>query len=231
MTEPCFAHRHLRRHARHRHRHSRSRQPRLLQARVLEDQVLADARVFEDQVRGTRLCPDLFGPGADKQDFRVFDFCFNFDFFREQPHGIETGGSAPLGARLFRARVQLLGHVQSNPALDPDAKVGEGLVTGLHGQVAGMNRENFIVRMHLAAVERFQNRAVWGKLSESDREALQQEVATLPSEVASAMCLGEVESRMFDLTALRLQLAHAEGDAAAFARHADSRSPRMGAGG
>ena len=35
--------------------------------------------------RGTRLCPDLFGPGEDKQDFRVFDFCFNFDFFRENP--------------------------------------------------------------------------------------------------------------------------------------------------
>lgn len=33
--------------------------------------------------RGTRPCPDLFGPGEDKQDFRVFDFCFNFDFFRK----------------------------------------------------------------------------------------------------------------------------------------------------
>ncbi|MGB5735546.1 MAG: DEAD/DEAH box helicase family protein, partial [Thiohalocapsa sp.] len=32
--------------------------------------------------RGTRLCPDLFGPGEDKVDFRVFDFCFNFDYFR-----------------------------------------------------------------------------------------------------------------------------------------------------
>jgi type I restriction enzyme R subunit len=55
--------------------------------------------------RGTRLCPDLFGPDEDKEDFRVFDFCFNFDFFRENPKGIEAGGSAPLGTRLFRARV------------------------------------------------------------------------------------------------------------------------------
>ena len=42
--------------------------------------------------RGTRLCPELFGPDDDKQDFRVFDFCFNFDFFREHPKGIETSG-------------------------------------------------------------------------------------------------------------------------------------------
>ncbi len=47
--------------------------------------------------RGTRLCPDLFGPDDDKQDFRVFDFCFNFDFFRENPEGIEASGSRPAG--------------------------------------------------------------------------------------------------------------------------------------
>ena len=32
--------------------------------------------------RGTRLCPDLFGPGDDKHDFRVFDFCFTSTFPR-----------------------------------------------------------------------------------------------------------------------------------------------------
>nr|WP_253255183.1 type I restriction-modification enzyme R subunit C-terminal domain-containing protein [Corynebacterium striatum] len=31
--------------------------------------------------RGTRLCPDLFGPGADKQEFFIFDYCDNIDQF------------------------------------------------------------------------------------------------------------------------------------------------------
>ena len=31
--------------------------------------------------RGTRLCPDLYGPGADKADFLVLDFCGNLEFF------------------------------------------------------------------------------------------------------------------------------------------------------
>ena len=31
--------------------------------------------------RGTRLRPDLFGPGQDKTDFFVFDFCGNLEFF------------------------------------------------------------------------------------------------------------------------------------------------------
>ena len=80
--------------------------------------------------RGTRLCPDLFGPDEHKQDFRVFDFCFNFDFFRENPTGIEAGGAVPLGTRLFRARVQLLGQIQQATELDPESKLREGLEIG-----------------------------------------------------------------------------------------------------
>ena len=165
--------------------------------------------------RGTRLCPDLFGPGDDKQDFRVFDFCFNFDFFRENPAGIEGRGIVPLGTRLFRSRVQLLTHVQATPDLDPDAVLAGALTTQLHGEVAAMNRENFIVRMHLEAVERFRERTTWEQLSDADREVLQREVAGLPSEVET----DEIESRMFDLTALRMHVALAEGHRGAVERH------------
>ena len=86
--------------------------------------------------RGTRLCSDLYGPGDDKQDFRVFDFCFNFDFFRENPEGIEANDSTPIGTRLFQARVQLLGHVQGTPELDPDAVLEHSLADGLYAEVA-----------------------------------------------------------------------------------------------
>ena len=165
--------------------------------------------------RGTRLCPELFGPDDDKQDFRVFDFCFNFDFFRENPEGIEASGAVPLGTRLFRSRVQLLAHVQATPHLDPEAALGGELTTVLHGEVAAMNRENFIVRMHLEAVDRFREHTAWGQLSDADRERLQREVAGLPSEIET----DEIESRMFDLTALRMQLALAEDDIGVFENH------------
>ena len=165
--------------------------------------------------RGTRLCPELFGPDDDKQDFRVFDFCFNFDFFRENPAGIEERGIVPLGTRLFRSRVQLLTHVQATPDLDPDTALAGALTTELHGEVAAMNRENFIVRMHLEAVDRFRERTTWEQLSDPDREVLQRDVAGLPSEVET----DEIESRMFDLTALRMQLALAEGNMGAVESH------------
>jgi type I restriction enzyme, R subunit len=165
--------------------------------------------------RGTRLCPDLFGPGIDKQDFSVFDFCFNFDFFKENPEGIKTTDSPPLGTRLFRARVQLLGHIQTNPEFDPDRAVRMSLAACLQGEVAAMKGDNFIVRMHLQAVERFQNPNAWEQLSESDRETLQSEVAGLPSQLPT----DDIESRLFDLTSLRMQLALAEDDKGAFEKH------------
>ncbi|MGQ7244660.1 DEAD/DEAH box helicase family protein [Salinicola sp. V024] len=167
--------------------------------------------------RGTRLCPGLFGPGGeedDKRDFRVFDFCFNFDFFRENPEGIEASGNVSLGTRLFRSRVQLLSHLQSTPGLDPDGSLAPELTSELHGEVATMNPENFIVRLHLEAVERFQDRKTWDRLDLEAQEALINEVAELPSEKKT----DDIESRMFDLTALRMQLALIEVDAGNFDR-------------
>ena len=35
--------------------------------------------------RGTRLCPDLFGPGEDKEFFYIFDYCQNLEFFSQNP--------------------------------------------------------------------------------------------------------------------------------------------------
>ena len=165
--------------------------------------------------RGTRLCPNLFGPADDKHDFRVFDFCFNFDFFRESPEGIEGGDGVSLRARLFRSRVQLLTHVQATPDLDPEAALAGSLTTTLHREVAAMNRENFIVRMQLEAVARFQERESWKRLTASDVEILQNEVAGLPSEVET----DDIESRLFDLKALKMQLALAEGDTGTFEKH------------
>ena len=165
--------------------------------------------------RGTRLRPDLFGPDEDKTDFRVFDFCFNFDFFKENPQGIEAHGSAPLGERLFRARVDLLTHLQATPQLDPNLHLHNRLIDTLHGEVKAMNHDNFIVRMHLEAVERFNGLGAWQQLGDSDRHVLHNEVARLPSEKPT----DDIESRLFDLTALRLQLALIESDTGNFERH------------
>ncbi len=45
--------------------------------------------------RGTRLCPDLFGPGLHKEHFLVFDFCQSFEFFNQNPNLADGALGAP----------------------------------------------------------------------------------------------------------------------------------------
>ena len=158
--------------------------------------------------RGTRLCPDLFGPGDDKVDFRVFDFCFNFARFNENPDGIEGSEAVPLGTQLFRRRVQLLGELRTAPELDEEQALAEAVTCLLHGEVTAMNRDNFIVRERLEHVQKFQDRESWNQLSEDDRDTLQRHVAGLPTELE----LDDIECRQFDLIALHMQLAVAQGN-------------------
>jgi type I restriction enzyme R subunit len=162
--------------------------------------------------RGTRLCSDLYGPDQDKQDFQIFDFCYNFDFFRENPQGIEAGNTPSLGIRLFRARVDLLKQLQEVEEFDPEQAVIRHLTRDLHGEVSAMNTENFIVRMKQQVVERFQNADAWSELSDEDQMVLANDVAGLPSELDS----DDIRSRMFDLTVLRMQTALLNSDSSTF---------------
>ncbi len=127
--------------------------------------------------RGTRLRPDLFGPGRDKAFFSVFDFCQNLEFFGEDPPTIEGTVGESLSARLFKARLDLVG------ALDARSREGAGREgeAGLRGEaaerlraeVAAMNVENFLVRPHRRLVETYAAPAAWdaGALDEDARQA------------------------------------------------------------
>ncbi len=65
--------------------------------------------------RGTRLCKDLFGPGEDKQDFYVFDFCQNLEFFSQNPASSDGATSESLSTRLFKARLEIIAYAIQQP--------------------------------------------------------------------------------------------------------------------
>lgn len=58
--------------------------------------------------RGTRLRPDLHGPGVDKADFLVFDFCGNLEFFNQDLPPRNDSIAKPLAQRPFEHRVSLV---------------------------------------------------------------------------------------------------------------------------
>jgi type I restriction enzyme R subunit len=160
--------------------------------------------------RGTRLCPGLFGPGQDKKEFFIFDFCGNFEYFNEHPKGAAGGLSEPLGRRLFRARLDLLSLLGEQGDRQAEAQAGydgsdvrTGLLDTLHSEVATMNPVNFIVRTEHAHVTRFSAREAWDTLSGADLVDLRDRVAGLPSEQTHE----HVTARLFDLVCVNLQLA------------------------
>ncbi|MCB0781244.1 MAG: DEAD/DEAH box helicase family protein, partial [Flavobacteriales bacterium] len=69
--------------------------------------VYSKAKFWQMIGRGTRLCKDLFGPGADKEFFRIFDFCKNYEFFDQQPEGLGPSRPPSLSHRLLEANVML----------------------------------------------------------------------------------------------------------------------------
>lgn len=156
--------------------------------------------------RGTRLCPDLFGPGEDKSQFIIFDYCQNLEFFGENPDRAEPSMAAPVGERLFNARVDLIGILEGEETA-PD--LAASLRDRLHAEVAAMNVDNFIVRPKRREVERFQSRDAWESLDIEARDTLTREVAGLPS----AFRDDSLPARQFDLTVLSAQIALLSRDA------------------
>jgi len=154
--------------------------------------------------RGTRLRPDLFGPGEAKTHFLILDYCGNLEFFSLNPATSEGRIGATLSTKLFTARLDLIAALDSDRAADEAAcELRSQTADFLHEVVASMNLDNFVVRPKRAHIERFAERQAWDVLAKDDLQELAIEVAPLPSEVETD---GE-EAKRFDLLMLNTQLA------------------------
>ncbi len=170
--------------------------------------------------RGTRLCPDLFGPGQDKQLFYIFDYCQNLEFFSQNPETTDGTLGEALGTRLFKSRLELISELDSRLDNYIDCEVGVetseiygeprteaevriSIATLLYNEIASMNLDNFVVRPRRRLVEKYSRSDAWAKLSREELSELSYEVAGLPSELQPEA----EEAKRFDLLVLNLQLA------------------------
>jgi type I restriction enzyme R subunit len=177
--------------------------------------------------RGTRLCPDLFGPGEDKECFYVFDFCQNLEFFSQNPKVSEGSSAKSLSERLFAARFDLVRSIDEKQATEiysgmeedgdqfegapgsgqrlplDEATIRDEALDYLIDYVAGMNLDNFIVRAKRRSVEKYQKADAWKNLSDDKRDELLNEVAALPTDIKP----DSEEAKRFDLLMFSLELA------------------------
>lgn len=195
---------------------------------VFFKQVRSKTKFWQMMGRGTRLCPDLFGPGQDKEFFRVFDYCQNLEFFGADPELKEASAAKSLSERLFTARLDLVraldtkagksdglsersqqtyGEPHSDQPLPSEQDIQADALKTLQETVGGLNLDNFIVRQHRRVVEKYLAPDVWHAIDDEKRKELVDEIAPLPS----SRSFGTEEAKRFDLLMFSLQLALLKG--------------------
>lgn len=181
--------------------------------------------------RGTRLRPDLYAPGVNKQDFFIFDLCGNFEYFNQNPETTEGSLAPSLTERIFKARVELVtrlderlpagttsgldataGDEQDTPDIEDtasEAVVRRAVARQLHDAVRHMDLNNFVVRPRRDLVEYFVRPESWHRLTPEAAAELSEGLAGLPT----AAAIGDDETaKRFDLMILRLQLGTLQPD-------------------
>ena len=136
--------------------------------------------------RGTRLCKNLAcvdqidGEYTDKRRFIIFDYCGNFEFFREHKEGFEARETKSLSENIFDKRVKLIALLQESVYAGQDFQTWRTeLMDICHEQVTALNQDLTAVRLRLRYVEKYKERTAFQHISEGDKSELMQYIAPL----------------------------------------------------
>lgn len=130
--------------------------------------------------RGTRLCSNLFGLGLDKENFLIFDWCSNFEYFRANQHGTEAKITKALSEKLFNTKVDIVRELQDvEYQVSPYKEFREETVEELLTDVKSLNDENFRVRQHIQYVHKYKAKNKWNSLSVIQTNEIKEHVSPL----------------------------------------------------
>lgn len=167
---------------------------------VFAKPVFSKVKFWQMIGRGTRLCPDLFGPGKHKTGFRIFDHWGNFDYFDFHYKPVEPTVSRPLMQQVFEARIAL----------------ADAALQAAEPQLFEMASELLLKDLNRLPEDSIAVREKWRtKRNLSRPEVLQQwdpaTVATLKTDMAPLMqwvnIRGFTEAHELDLLITRMQIA------------------------
>ena len=91
--------------------------------------------------RGTRLCPNVFSHGEDKNSFKIFDFCQNFTYFNVKSEGLKSSENKSLKERLFLKRIKLLSSLKKGVLKDNIQEI-------VKQQILCINSKEYYVKKH-----------------------------------------------------------------------------------
>ncbi len=172
---------------------------------VFFKKVRSKAKFWQMIGRGTRLCPNIFGPGLDKTDFYIFDFCKNFTFFETNVNELVTKLQESLTQRIFNMRISLLHKLQH---VDFQADEGHKNLWGkllaiLSSDISTLDKSSAFVRKELRYVEKYSDSNELRVLDENKIIEIKNHISHLPFAIQK----DDESAKRFDILILSLQLS------------------------
>ena len=180
---------------------------------VFFKKVFSKSKFWQMIGRGTRLCPDMTcvdatsGEYTGKKYFYIFDYCGNFEFFRENPNGIKGAEAMSLSQSLFTKQAKIIAKLQGEEYQSEDLQAfRQKLVEVCHKQVVALNPDLAIVRMYREQVDQFRDIASFDVLDDA-------KVNTLVSQIAPIIYVDDSDeyAKRYDNTVYALMLDALDG--------------------
>ena len=153
---------------------------------VFFKQVFSKTKFWQMIGRGTRIAPgmncldQIDGAYTDKRRFIIFDYCNNFEFFREHKNGYESKETKTLSENIFGKKINLAIVLQdSKYAAQKYQDWRREIVEECKKQVDKLNTELISVKMQLQYVNKFRNLEIYSFINETDKGELIKYIAPL----------------------------------------------------
>lgn len=148
---------------------------------VFFKKVKSYAKFWQMIGRGTRLCKDLLGDGIDKERFLIFDFCSNFDYFRVNTGGSESGIQEGLSEKIYNIKVQICRELQAPVYASEECYIAyrKDLICELNQAVIELDDASFRVKMHYRYVETYRNLMSWNNLQTIEISDIKEHISPL----------------------------------------------------
>ena len=157
--------------------------------------------------RGTRLCKDLFGVGLDKKEFYIFDYCKNFEFFSENPKGIETNSGISLTERIYGYKLDLIVELQ-NMKYQNDEKYCEyrkTLIKEFIEEIKNLNKDSFMVKNKIHYIELYSKEKTWVYISTIDLMDIKENLIPLFTSIDDNEDAKRFDNLMYQLQVKRIR--------------------------
>ena len=153
---------------------------------VFFKKVRSKAKFWQMIGRGTRLCKGLScvdqidGVYTNKRRFLIFDYCGNFEYFREHKEGYEARETKTLSENIFGKQIKISMALQESTFAGENYQLWRNeLVETCHKQVTALNPELISVKLRMQYVEKYKKQDAFLSISEGDKGELLTQIAPL----------------------------------------------------